>query len=104
MPLMIYAGRGSAWHHIGTLGPKDQPGSIADNKSPRQVYVFKCGSGDTHSRLLRSKVGIDIEHLNLREVNTVGFEVVTILRKGESHELGITTMEGASGKIKFMHV
>ncbi|MDE1869087.1 MAG: hypothetical protein KGH60_03950 [Candidatus Micrarchaeota archaeon] len=96
-----------AWKRLGELRPGDHQGSLSDNKPDghREVYVFRCEPDGRSSKLLRSAAGVDSEEGTERTIIPLGnFDIVKVLRTGDTYDLPITTPKGAQTVIRFKHV
>lgn len=84
MPLIYEARQGSnGWRKIGMLFSDSPAGSIAHTgaEGEREIIVFTC-NGET-SIIAISRGGVDQEVGLVREITSIGFDVVATLADGE---------------------
>lgn len=96
LSLSVKTGDGN-WKEFGVLRPGNRPGSISDNtpEGRREVYVFACWPDDSRSVVSRSAGGADAATDDARRIISAGFEVVKVLRKGESQVLELHRTDAA---------
>jgi len=100
-------GPNNKWIKIGNINPKDQPGSVSNNKidGSREIYIFECSPDNSKSTIYRSITGLDTEIGKDRLVTTVSAEVVKELRKGDIYEMKIKTDKNRESRlIRFTHL
>ena len=94
------------WLKLESINPGDQPGSISDvSKGKRDIYLFDCAPDNSKSTIYRSPVGVDMDVGEAARVITPlkDLEVIKEVKRGESHELEVTTERGHSGTFRFTH-
>ncbi|MFH1630870.1 MAG: hypothetical protein ABIA21_01445 [Candidatus Aenigmatarchaeota archaeon] len=102
----IYDNSSNKWIEIRRLDPGDKPASLSNTrKDGRDVYLIECSPDGTKSFVYRMVGGVDAENDDCRIIMPdEDREVVAILGKnGKSHELTITTSQGANAKLRFTH-
>jgi len=105
MPLLVQVKSGETWRSKTLQMPGENLRSISDNKPGKpQVYMLLCSEDDGCSKLLRSKHGFDIADKRVRYITSDDFEIVKVLRSGESHDLEIVTPSGQQSMLRFTHV
>lgn len=72
----------AAWVSIGSVCENEPPGSITSKPpyAPREVFVFGWYEGGPG--VWRSIGGVDVETAAVREITSVGFELLADLRAG----------------------
>lgn len=81
----------SDWTTLGTLTPGMPEGSITDmaEGGDRDILLFRCDGA--RSVVSRSVGGVDVEAGPVREVRSLGREVLAVLGDGKSYERDVTS-------------
>lgn len=101
----VYSADDDSWTVTGAVEAGGDPGSFPSNEGDkRDVYVFGVDDIDNVGYIKRSIFGLDDATDRERIIDPSGFEVVSILRPGDSYEMTIQTdVSPAPSQVRFTY-